>query len=121
MKGPGSKMKKHKISAAFLVVLGLCIFSFAIETGQYRLLSISTSEKLIVVSSIPDKTKYILDVASAKITVNGEPAEFKELKSFSIIQVKLELKEDKRKGVDIDGSALEIRIADPEKPPQKRP
>ena len=114
-------MNTYRIAAAFFVFLGLCAFSFAIETGQYRLLSISTTEKLIVVSSIPDKTKYILDVASAKITVNGEPAEFKELKSFSIIQVKLELKEDKRKGVDIDGSALEIRITDPDKLPQKSP
>ena len=112
-------MIKHKIFCMVLVFLGSCAFSLAIETGQYRLLSISTSEKLIVVSQIPNKTKYILDVASAKITVNGKPAEFKDLRSFSVIQVKLELKKQDRKGIDIDGSAIEIRVADPEQKPLK--
>ena len=98
-----------------LGIFGLCADCVAVESGMYRLLSISTSEKLIVVSHIPDKTKYLLDAASAKITVNGKPAEFRELKAFSVIQVKLELKKEDRKGIDVDGKAIEIRITDDER------
>ena len=94
------------------LLIGICSICLAIESGKYRLLSISMSEKLIVVSHIPSKTKYLLDVASTKITVNGEPAEFRELKAFSVIQLKLELKKDDRKGIDIDGKAIEISISD---------
>lgn len=99
----------------FLIIpllIGICGVCLAVESGKYRLLSISLSEKLIVVSHIPSKTKYILDVASSKITVNGKPAEFRELKAFSIIQLKLELKKDDRKGIDIDGKAIEISVSD---------
>lgn len=90
--------------------------SLAVESGMYRLLSISSSEKLILVSQIPGKSKYLLDAASAKITVNGKAAEFGELKVFSILQVKMELKKASKNGIGIDGAATEIRISSPEKP-----
>jgi hypothetical protein len=83
----------------------------AVESGMYRLLSISASEKMILVSKIPNKTKYLLDASSAKITLNGKPSEFKELKSFSVIQVKFQNRKSKRNGIDIDGSAIEINIS----------
>ena len=90
--------------------------SWAVESGNCRLLSISNSEKLILVSQIPSKTKYLLDAGSAKITVNGRPAEFKQLKIFSIVQVKMDLRKSSKNGVALDGSATEIRIQDPDKP-----
>jgi hypothetical protein len=107
-----------KSSIAIFTILSLLVFgasAFAVESGMYRLLSISKSEKLILVSQIPTKTKYLLDVASAKITIDGKPAEFKELEEFSILQVKLELRKTSRNGIDIDGSALEIHITNPDK------
>jgi len=94
------------------LLIGIGSICFAAESGKYRLLSISRSEKLIVVSHIPSKTKYILDVASTKITVNGEPAEFRELKAFSVIELMLELKKDDRKGIEIDGKAIEISVSE---------
>lgn len=105
-------MKRRKFLWMIPFIIGICSVSLAVESGMYRLLSISLSEKLIVVSHMPSKTKYILDVASAKITINGKPAEFRELKAFSVIQVKVELKEDNRKGIDIDGKAIEINISE---------
>ena len=105
-------MKSHKFLWMIPLVIGICVVCLAVESGMYRLLSISLSEKLIVVSQIPGKTKYILDVASAKIMVDGKPTEFRELKAFSVIQVKLELEKDKRKGIAIDGKAIEINISD---------
>jgi hypothetical protein len=83
---------------------------------MYRLLSVSDSEKLILVSQIPSKTKYLLDAASAKITVNGKAAEFKELRTFSVIQVKVDLRKSSKNGIGLDGSATEIRISSPERP-----
>jgi hypothetical protein len=102
------------------ICIGLCIIGFVasvwgVEIGMYRLLSISGSEKLILVSQIPGKHKYLLDVSSAKITVNGKPAEFKELDVFSIMQVKFELKKLIRNGVELDGSAKEIKVNPAEK------
>jgi hypothetical protein len=81
---------------------------------MYRLLSISSTEKLVLVSQIPSKTRYILDVASTKVTVNGKPAEFKELKVFSVIQVKLQLAKSTKDGIAIDGSAIEISVTSPD-------
>jgi hypothetical protein len=83
---------------------------------MYRLLSVSDSEKLILVSQIPSKTKYLLDAASVKITVNGKAAEFKELRTFSVIQVKVDLRKLSKNGIGLDGSATEIRISSPERP-----
>jgi hypothetical protein len=93
-----------------LCIIGSVSSVLAVETGMYRLLSISGSEKLILVSQIPSKQKYLLDASSAKITVNGKPAEFKELVIFSILQVKFELRKSNRNGVELDGSAKEIKI-----------
>jgi len=100
------------MAIAFFAVYSL---SFAVESGMYRLLSISGTEKLILVSQIPGKAKYLLDAASAKITVDGKAAEFSELKVFSILQVKMELKKSVKSGIPIDGAATEIRIANAEK------
>jgi len=95
-------------------LLAFCSSALAVESGSYRLLSVSDSEKLILVSQIPNKTKYLLDAASAKIMVDGKPAEFSELKEFSVIQVKMELRKTSRNGVDLDGAALEIRVSNAE-------
>jgi hypothetical protein len=114
-KGRMSNMKRCGVFCLALLLAGCYCLSLAVEPGNCRLLSISSSEKLILVSQIPSKTKYLLDAASAKITVDGKPAEFKELKVFSIIQVKMELRKSTRNGVTIDGSAVEIQISNPDK------
>jgi hypothetical protein len=90
--------------------------AMAVETGMYRLLSVSDSEKLILVSQIPGKQKFLLDVASAKITVNGKAAEIRELDTYSILQLKLELRKSTRNGVDLDGLAKEIKVITADKP-----
>ena len=97
----------------FIAVICFGIGTQAIESGRFRLLSVSDSGKLILVSQIPSKTKYILDAASAKITINDKPAEFKDLKIYSVIQLKLELRKSRRDGIEIDGSAGEIRVTVP--------
>jgi hypothetical protein len=94
--------------------IGFIIFCAAAESNLYRLLSVSESEKLILVSKIPAKTKLLLDAATAKITVNGKPAEFKDLKTFSTIQIQMALKKTIRNGISIDGSVKEIQISNPE-------
>ena len=101
------------------VAICLLVFSSIIPAAEmptYRLLSVSESEKLILVSQIPGKAKFLLDAASAKITVNGKPAEFKALKSFSQIQVRANFRKSDKLGIEIDGTALEIRIS-PENSP----
>ncbi len=109
-------MKYAKSVCRALCLLGFLSYSLAVESGMCRLLSVSDSEKLILVSQIPNKTKYLLDAASVKITVNGKPAEFRDLKAFSIVQVKMELRKSSRKGVNIDGVATEIRVTNPAAP-----
>jgi len=87
----------------------------AAQLDTFRLLSVSESEKLILLSQIPGKSKFLLDAASAKITLNGKPAEFKALKAFSVIQVKANLRKTTKLGIEIDGTATEIRISTDEK------
>jgi hypothetical protein len=99
-----------------IIVVFLAIGAAAIESGRFRLLSASDSSKLILVSQIPSKNKYILDAASAKITIDNKPAEFKDLKVYSVIELKLELRKIRRDGIEIDGSTSEIRVTIPDKP-----
>ncbi len=87
----------------------------AVETADKdRLLSVADSPKLILISQIPSKTKYVLDATAAKITVNGKPAEFKDLKAYVIVQVKMALKKFTKDGIEVDGTASEIRITVPQ-------
>jgi hypothetical protein len=88
----------------------------AIESGQYRLLSITDVQKWILISQSPGKPKYLLDASTAKITVDGKPAEFKELSHYSVVNVKFEFKKSSKDGVNVDGVASEIRILTPEQP-----
>jgi len=88
----------------------------AVEAGKFRLLSVSTTSKLLLVSRIPDKTKFVLDAATAKVTLDGKPAEFSALSQFSVINVKFDQKKSAKMGIDIDGVATEIRISTPENP-----
>ena len=99
--------------ASFLSLSGML---FALESETFRLLSLSDSGKIILVSKIPAKTKYMLDAATAKITVNGKPAEFSDLAQYSIIQVKFEFRKAKKEGIDIDGTATEITMTPPQSP-----
>jgi hypothetical protein len=107
-------MKRNKLWIV-AAILAFCALALAVESNMYRLLSVSDSEKLILVSQIPGKTKYLLDASSAKITVNGKAGEFKELNIYSLIQVKIDPKKSVKNGVPVDGNATEIRIVNPEK------
>jgi hypothetical protein len=98
-----------------LYLIGTGSSALAVETGMYRLLSVSGSEKLILVSQIPSKQKYLLDISSAKITVDGKPTELKELNKYSTIQVKIELRKSTKNGIDLDGSAKEIKVISSDK------
>lgn len=94
-------------------VLLLPVMMMGVETGQFRLLSVTEAGKLILVSKIPDKTKYLLDASTAKITLDGKPAEFEDLKHYSVISVKFTIRKSKKDDVNVDGVASEIKITRP--------
>jgi hypothetical protein len=108
-------MKTFKSTCVIVCILAFCSLALSAEFGAYRLLSLSESEKLILVSKVPGKAKFLLDASSAKITVDGNPAEYKSLKSFSLIQLKMEHRKLIKTGIDLDGVAIEIRISSSEK------
>ncbi len=104
-------MAKRACAVFFiLLIVGTTRAAFAVESGQFRLLSVSDSTKMILVSQIPNKTKYILDCATAKITIDGKPAEFQNLDFYTIINVKFELRKGSKEGIETNGVATEIRI-----------
>ena len=97
-----------------MILVSLAIASLmAVESGRYRLLSVSQTTKLILISKIPDKVRYILDASAAKITMNDKPAELSELQNFSLVTVKFELKKSNKNGIEIDGVAIEIKAVVP--------
>ncbi|MBN1568279.1 MAG: hypothetical protein JXA73_10565 [Acidobacteria bacterium] len=109
-------MINRQLKCIAICLLACSAISIAAEQDDFRLLSVSESEKLILVSHIPSKTKYLLDATAAKITVNGKPAEFKSLKAFSRIQVKMELRKIDKLGIDLDGVANEIKVSTKDEP-----
>ena len=108
-------MKVFRYLILCLLIIGSASVGMAVESGIYRLLSISESEKLILVSRNPDKKKFLLDIASAKITLNEKPVELEELSSFSVIRIKWKKSNDKRNGIPLDGVVTEIEIQSPSK------
>jgi hypothetical protein len=98
---------------AWLAVMAAAVAT-AVESGGYRLLSLSESEKLILVSRFSDQGKFLLDASSAKITVDGKDAEFKDLSRYSIVRVQMKLGKTKKNDVTLDGVALEIDVKTPE-------
>ncbi len=110
-------MKLRKNGKWLILLMIACtslLPAFAVESGQYRLLSTTVSCKLILVSQIPSKTKYILDASTAKITIDDKPAEFQNMQAYTIVNVKFELKKSSKEGIEIDGIASEIKISTPE-------
>jgi len=105
-----------RLAISLMVALLLPVTLLALESGQFRLLSQADAQKWILISQTPGKPKYILDASTAKITVDGKPAEFKDLSRYSIINVKFEFKKSSKDGINIDGVASEIRILTPEQP-----
>ena len=114
-------MKRIKsIFKICVIMIAACIWMHvfccpvqALEAGSYRLLSVSETEKLVLVSRIPDQKKFLLDAADVKITINDNPGELKDLILFTIVQVQIDTGKKKRKGVNLDGSAREINVSDP--------
>ncbi len=103
------------ISAALLLLIfGILPDLSGVEGKRYRLLSITNSGKLILVSEIPTRTKYVVDASTAKITVDGKPTEFQDLKAYTVIRLTFEPKKSTKDGIDIDGVAKEIAISTPE-------
>jgi len=105
-----------KLGVLLIVLWLLPVTLMAFESGQYRLLSVTGVNKMILISQSPGKPKYILDATTAKITVDGNAAEFKDLSKYSIVNVKWELKKSSKDGIDLDGVASEIRVLTPEQP-----
>jgi hypothetical protein len=110
----GKELMSRKIKSLFSQIM-LALFLFqtiapAAESAKYRLLSISDSEKLILVSQIPNKKKFLLDASAVKITLNDKALEFKDLKKYSIILAKIELRKKELKGTKVDGIVMEINI-----------
>jgi len=103
-------MKYRTVLISFLAGLLVLATAWGVESGRFRILSVSESTKLILISKIPDKTKYLLDATAAKITVDGKAAELAELQNFSIATVEFELRKSKKAGVDIDGVANVIAV-----------
>jgi len=69
---------------------------------------------MILISQLPSKTKYLLDASTAKITVDGKPAEFQSLQAYTIVRVKFDARKGSKDGIDIDGVAREIQVSTPE-------
>jgi len=105
---------KNLLILISLLFAAVSFHALPIETKGFRLLSVADAPKLILVSEIPSKTKYMLDVATAKITVDGKPAEFKDLRRYALIHVTFTQKKAQKEGVEIDGVASEIKILTPE-------
>ncbi len=100
-----------------IILIMMASVLLALESGQFRLLSATDVNKVILISQSPEKkVKYLLDASTAKITVDGKAAEFKQLNFYSVVNVTFELKKLSKDGISLDGVASEIRILTPEQP-----
>ena len=103
-----------KIVASTVLALFFGLCAFGLDSGTYRLLSVSHSSKLILVSQPDTKARYLLDASNAKITLNGKPLEFDDLENYVRIQVKFDQRKSSKDGIEVDGTASEILVTAPE-------
>jgi len=112
-------MKAIRIAGLALCLGAVCSLCLAVESDVYRLLSVSVSAKMILITQPASKSKFLLDATAAKLTLDGKPTEFKNLGDYSVIHVKFETKKSEKDGVSLDGVATEIRVLTPENPPPR--
>lgn len=100
----------------FLVLLSL-IFQIATTSEllkqDFRLLSFTRTEKLILVSHPATKEKLILDASKARIFILDKPGEWKQLETFVKAEVSYRLSShpySRNSEIIIDGEAEEIRV-----------
>jgi hypothetical protein len=105
----------RRIGTLIAFFLCFCAVSLSLESDTYRLLSVAKSGKIILISHPTDKTKYLLDASNAKITCDGKPMEFDELKNYVLIQVKFDPVKSEKEGIQLDGNATEIAVSTPPK------
>ncbi len=109
-------MRAIRIIGLVLCLAAICGLCLAVESDVYRLLSVSVSAKMILITQTATKTKYLLDATSAKLTLDDKPTELKNLIDYSVIHVKFQPGKSERDGISLDGIATEIRILTPENP-----
>lgn len=108
-------MKRFLLSPILALVLWSAQLP-GVEEKRYRLLSVTQTTKMILISELTTKTKYVLDASTAKITVDDKPAEFEDLKEYSVIRVDFQARKTSKDGIDLDGVASEISIKTPDNP-----
>ena len=118
-RGTMKRIRSFYLLFTLIWMMATCLTVPAVELGGYRLLSVSESEKLILVSQLSDQKKFLLNAADVKITVNGKSVEFKDLSQYAIVQVQMKLSKTKKNGVNLDGIATEIAINIPEPESEK--
>src|SRR5262245_59417995 len=112
--GMTKRTSPHALVAAALALTAMIAAAGAVEAQRFRLLSITETGKMILVSEIPAKTKLVLDASTAKIMVDGKPAEFQELRLYTVIHVKFDARKSSKDGINLDGVASEIKVNTPE-------
>jgi hypothetical protein len=80
------------------------------DGAEYRILSTSTSEKMILISDLTTKTRLLLDMSEAKILIDGKEGDLKDLQNYSVAQVWFEKKKDTHEGITLDGIAKRIEV-----------
>ena len=118
-RGTMKRIRSFSLLFTLIWMMAICLPVPAVELGGYRLLSVSETEKLILVSQLSDQKKFLLNAADVKITVNGKSVEFKDLSQYAIVQVQMKLSKTKKNGVNLDGIATEIAINIPEPESEK--
>jgi hypothetical protein len=98
------------MAVAAAIGLWAALVAHAVQGDVYRLLSVTETSKMILVSHPTTKTRYLLDAEAAKITVDGKPAEFKALRMFSIVRVKFDARKQAKGPIEVDGVAREIAV-----------
>ena len=79
---------------------------------EYRILSVSESSKLVLISDLTTKTRYLLDATNAKIILDGKEIELVKLQDYSTARVSFSSAKKTVGGVKLDGvaSRFEIKI-----------
>lgn len=77
---------------------------------EYRILSVSDSAKLVLISDLKNKTRFLLDASQAKVIIDGKESDLKSLQNYSSALVLFVRKTKAHEGVTLDGSASRIEV-----------
>jgi hypothetical protein len=107
------------LTGSLLVIISWTMLGFGFQSKsvqqepvekKYRILSISTTENIILLSDLDSRNRLMLDAAKAKIIIDGKESDLKNLQKFNSATFQIKRSPKTFRGHELDGQVVRAEI-----------